>query len=39
MCMTPFSSVDEAVAAALARAGDTARCLVVPHGSRVTAAA
>lgn len=39
MCMTPFSSVDEAVAAALARAGDAARCLVVPHGSRVTAAA
>jgi len=39
MCMTPFSSVDEAVAAALARAGDSARCLVVPHGSRVTAAA
>jgi len=29
--------VDEAVAAALARYGDEARFLVVPHGSRVTA--
>jgi nickel-dependent lactate racemase len=37
MCMTPFASVDAAVAAALDRAGDAARCLVVPHGSRVTA--
>ncbi len=37
MCMTPFKSVDEAAAAALARAGAKARCLVVPHGSRVTA--
>jgi nickel-dependent lactate racemase len=37
MCMTPFSTVDAAVAAALVRAGDDARCLVVPHGSRVTA--
>jgi lactate racemase len=39
MCMTPFASVDAAVAAALERAGDDARCLVVPHGSRVTAGA
>jgi nickel-dependent lactate racemase len=39
MCMTPFASVDAAVGAALARIGDDARCLVVPHGSRVTAAA
>jgi nickel-dependent lactate racemase len=37
MCMQPFASVDEAVAAALARYGDEARFLVVPHGSRVTA--
>jgi nickel-dependent lactate racemase len=37
MCMTPFATVDEALAAALARTGDGARCLVVPHGSRVTA--
>ena len=37
MCMRPFATVDEAVAAALARYGDDARCLVVPHGSRVTA--
>ena len=37
MCMTPFATVDDAVAAALARAGAGARCLVVPHGSRVTA--
>ncbi len=36
MCMTPFSTVDAAVAAALEQAGDDARCLVVPHGSRVT---
>jgi len=38
MCMTPFASVDGAVRAALDRAGPGARCLVVPHGSRVTAA-
>jgi nickel-dependent lactate racemase len=38
MCMTPFTSVDGAVRAALDRAGLGARCLVVPHGSRVTAA-
>ena len=40
MCMTPFASVDAAVAAALEprRVAD-ARCLVVPHGSRVTAGA
>ena len=37
MCMQPFASVDEAVAAALARYGAEARFLVVPHGSRVTA--
>ena len=37
MCMTPYDTVDEAIAAALTRAGDGARCLVVPHGSRVTA--
>jgi nickel-dependent lactate racemase len=37
MCMTPFATVDDAVAAALHKAGDGARCLVVPHGSRVTA--
>ena len=37
MCMTPYDTVDEAIAAALSRAGDGARCLVVPHGSRVTA--
>jgi nickel-dependent lactate racemase len=37
MCMTPFPTVDMAVAAALDRVGDGARCLVVPHGSRVTA--
>jgi nickel-dependent lactate racemase len=39
MCMQPFASVDKAVAAALARYGDGARFLVVPHGSRVTARA
>ena len=39
MCMTPFASVDEAIGAALDRAGPGARCLVVPHGSRVTAGA
>lgn len=39
MCMTPFATVDEAVAAALQKAGGDARCLVVPHGSRVTAGA
>ena len=39
MCMTPFPTVDTAVAAALDRVGDGARCLVVPHGSRVTAGA
>ena len=37
MCMQPFASVDEAVAAAVARYGEEARFLVVPHGSRVTA--
>jgi len=37
MCMHPFASVDEAVAAAFARYGEEARFLVVPHGSRVTA--
>jgi nickel-dependent lactate racemase len=37
MCMTPFPSVGAAVAAALERTGGGARCLVVPHGSRVTA--
>jgi nickel-dependent lactate racemase len=37
MCMTPFATVDAAVASALERAGDGASCLVVPHGSRVTA--
>ena len=37
MCMTPYATVDEAIAAALTRAGDGARCLVVPNGSRVTA--
>jgi nickel-dependent lactate racemase len=38
MCMTPFASVDAAVSAARDRVGDGAACLVVPHGSRVTAA-
>jgi nickel-dependent lactate racemase len=37
MCMTPFDSVDGAVRAALAQLGPEARCLVVPHGNRVTA--
>ena len=37
MGFEPFASADEAVAAALARYGDGARVLVVPHGSRVTA--
>jgi len=37
MCMHPFASVDDAVAAALARYGEEARFLVAPHGSRVTA--
>jgi len=37
MCMTPFDSVDGAVRAALAQLGPDARCLVVPHGNRVTA--
>ncbi len=37
MCMTPFATVDAAVSAALAATGPAARCLVVPHGSRVTA--
>ncbi len=37
MHMTPFATVDDAVAAALARCGDGARVLVVPHGNRVTA--
>jgi nickel-dependent lactate racemase len=39
MCMTPFATVDEAVQSALERCGDAARCLVVPHGNRVTARA
>lgn len=39
MCMTPFASVDDAVQGALDRVGPGARCLVVPHGSRVTAGA
>ena len=39
MCMTPFATVDAAVRAALDHSGAGARCLVVPHGSRVTAAA
>jgi nickel-dependent lactate racemase len=37
MCMQPFATVDEAVQAALARYGQGAKFLVVPHGSRVTA--
>ena len=37
MCMTPFATVDEAVAAAFAKYGEDAQFLVVPHGSRVTA--
>jgi len=37
MCMQPFASVDEAVAAVFARYGDEAQFLVMPHGSRVTA--
>jgi lactate racemase len=37
MCMQPFASVDDAVAAAMGRYGGDARFLVVPHGSRVTA--
>ena len=37
MCMQPFASVDEAVAAAFANYGEDTRFLVVPHGSRVTA--
>jgi len=37
MCMTPFATVDDAASAALAACGPAARCLVVPHGSRVTA--
>jgi nickel-dependent lactate racemase len=36
MCMQPFASVDDAVAAAFMRYGEEARFLVVPHGSRVT---
>jgi nickel-dependent lactate racemase len=36
MCMQPFVSVDDAVAAAFVRYGEEARFLVVPHGSRVT---
>ncbi len=39
MCMEPFATVDAAVQAALARCGAGARCLVVPHGNRVTARA
>jgi nickel-dependent lactate racemase len=37
MCMTPFHSVDGALAAAFGELGPAARCLVVPHGNRVTA--
>jgi lactate racemase len=37
MCMTPFATVGDAVDAALAATGPSARCLVVPFGSRVTA--
>lgn len=37
MCMYPFTTVDEAVDSALERLGPGARCLVVPHGNRVTA--
>ncbi|MEZ5124808.1 MAG: nickel-dependent lactate racemase [Thermoleophilia bacterium] len=37
MCMTPFDSVDGALAAAFGELGPAARCLVVPHGNRVTA--
>jgi nickel-dependent lactate racemase len=36
MRMTPFATVDDAVAAALQRCGDDAGVLVVPHGVRVT---
>jgi len=39
MCMTPFATVDDALRAAVEEAGADARCLVVPHGSRVTAGA
>jgi nickel-dependent lactate racemase len=39
MCMQPFATVDEALAAALARCGESSRVLVVPHGNRVTASA
>lgn len=39
MCMRPFDTVDDAVRAAFADVGAGARCLVVPHGSRVTAGA
>ena len=38
MGFRPFARVDDAVAEALARYGDDARVLAVPHGSRVTAA-
>jgi hypothetical protein len=38
MGFRPFARVDDAVAEALARYGDDAGVLAVPHGSRVTAA-
>ena len=37
MCMRPFPTVDAALADAFERLGPAARCLVVPHGDRVTA--
>ena len=37
MHMTPFATLDGAVAAALARCGGGSRVLVVPNGERVTA--
>ena len=37
MCMRPFPTVDAALADSLERLGSDARCLVVPHGNRVTA--
>ena len=37
MCMHPFSDLQDAVDAALARYGERARFLVVPNGSRVVA--
>jgi nickel-dependent lactate racemase len=39
MCMHPFSDLQDAVDAALARYGERARLLVVPHGNRVQASA